>query len=379
MEESLYKAVTHYVREEMDKAKAIEEGGDRRRGLVVGFALTALQRRLASSPEAIYRSLQRRKDRLQKRLVELEEIADGTKPVSTPTSTGLSEAELEDFDFDDYDDTELEELEDEAIDQATAAATIPELRDEIAKLATLENLAGAVRASGTDKKWEELSSILQSDEMTSPNGMKRKIIIFTEHKDTLTYLERRIRSLLGKPQAVCVIHGGIRREDRRRTQDAFITNPDVQVLVATDAAGEGVNLQRANLMVNYDLPWNPNRIEQRFGRIHRIGQQEVCHLWNMVAHNTREGAVFERLLDKIEEQRKALGDQVYDVLGDSFIDRSLRDLLIEAIRYGDDPEVRPARCGSSTKTSADDLKMWLPNAPLQSTSSQRPRSTRSAT
>src|SRR3990170_1450837 len=93
-------------------------------------------------------------------------------------------------------------------------------------------------------------------------------------------------------------------------------------------------------MVNYDLPWNPNRIEQRFGRIHCIGQQEVCHLWNMVAHNTREGAVFDRLLDKIEEQRNALGDQVYDVLGDSFIDRSLRDLLIEAIRYGDDPEVR---------------------------------------
>ena len=139
---------------------------------------------------------------------------------------------------------------------------------------------------------------------------------------------------------VCVIHGSIRRQERRRIQDAFINNPDVQILVATDAAGEGVNLQRANLMVNYDLPWNPNRIEQRFGRIHRIGQEEVCHLWNMVAHNTREGAVFDRLLDKIEQQRKALGDQVYDVLGDSFINSSLRDLLIEAIRYGDDPEVR---------------------------------------
>ena len=111
-------------------------------------------------------------------------------------------------------------------------------------------------------------------------------------------------------------------------------------MVATDAAGEGVNLQRANLMVNYDLPWNPNRIEQRFGRIHRIGQTEVCHLWNLVAHNTREGAVFVRLLDKIEEQRKALGGQVYDVLGDSVIDRQLRDLLIEAIRYGDRPDVK---------------------------------------
>ncbi|MEX1093409.1 MAG: helicase-related protein [Acidimicrobiia bacterium] len=340
MEDGLYKAVTHYVRKEMDKAKAIEEGGDRRRGLVVGFALTALQRRLASSPEAIYRSVQRRKERLQKRLMELEAILDGSARVSVGSPKGLSEADLEDFDFDDYDDVELEQLEDEAIDQATAAATVPELRAEIAKLATLEKLAAEVRASGTDKKWEELSSILQSDAMNAPDGTKRKIIIFTEHRDTLHYLERRIRGLLGRPEAICVIHGGLRRADRRRTQDAFITNPDVQVLVATDAAGEGVNLQRANLMVNYDLPWNPNRIEQRFGRIHRIGQQQVCHLWNMVAHNTREGAVFERLLDKIEEQRKALGDQVYDVLGDSFIDRSLRELLIEAIRYGDDPEVR---------------------------------------
>ena len=340
LEDGLYQAVTYYVREEMDKAKAIEEGGDRRRGLIVGFALTALQRRLASSPEAIYRSLQRRKERLQKRLIELEVIADGTAPLKSSLPEGLTEADLEDFDFDDYEDVELEELEDEAIDQATAAATIPELKSEIARLGDLEKIAAQVRASGTDKKWEELSSILQSDAMTGPDGMKRKIIIFTEHRDTLTYLERRIRSLLGKPEAVCVIHGGLNREKRRRTQDAFINDPDVQVLVATDAAGEGVNLQRANLMVNYDLPWNPNRIEQRFGRIHRIGQTEVCHLWNMVAHNTREGAVFERLLDKIEEQRKSLGDQVYDVLGDSFIDRSLRELLIEAIRYGDDPEVR---------------------------------------
>lgn len=340
LEDGLYQLVTRYVLEEMDKAKAIEAGGDRRRGLVVGFALTALQRRLASSPEAIYRSLQRRRERLQKRLTELEAIADGTARMKTALSKGLLEVDLEDFDFDDYEDVELEELEDEAIDQATAAATVPELRKEITHLGTLEKLAAGVRASGTDKKWEELSSILQSDAMTAPDGTKRKIIIFTEHRDTLTYLERRIRGLLGKPEAVCVIHGGLSRADRRRTQDAFITNPDVRVLVATDAAGEGVNLQRANLMVNYDLPWNPNRIEQRFGRIHRIGQTEVCHLWNMVAYKTREGAVFERLLDKIEQQRKSLGDQVYDVLGDSFIDRSLRELLIEAIRYGDDPEVR---------------------------------------
>ena len=111
-------------------------------------------------------------------------------------------------------------------------------------------------------------------------------------------------------------------------------------MVATDAAGEGINLQNANLMVNYDLPWNPNRIEQRFGRIHRIGQTEVCHMWNVVAKGTREGDVFQRLLDKLEVERQALGGRVFDILGEAFDNRSLKDMLIDAIRYGDDPEVR---------------------------------------
>ena len=112
------------------------------------------------------------------------------------------------------------------------------------------------------------------------------------------------------------------------------------VLLATDAAGEGVNLQNANLMVNYDLPWNPNRMEQRFGRIHRIGQREVCHLWNLVAAQTREGEVFNRLLEKLEVERAALGGRVFNVLGEAFSDTSLKDLLIEAIRYGEMPETR---------------------------------------
>ena len=121
-----------------------------------------------------------------------------------------------------------------------------------------------------------------------------------------------------EPEAVVAIHGGVRREERRKVQEASRRTRTCLVLVATDAAGEGINLQRAHLMVNYDLPWNPNRIEQRFGRIHRIGQTEVCHLWNLVADETREGQVFQRLFEKLEEQRKALGDQVFDVLGEAF-------------------------------------------------------------
>ena len=131
------------------------------------------------------------------------------------------------------------------------------------------------------------------------------------------------------------------REDRMIAQEEFRHNPEVQVLLATDAAGEGINLQRAHLMVNYDLPWNPNRIEQRFGRIHRIGQTEVCHLWNLVAAETREGDVYHTLLEKLDEARKALGGQVFDVLGKmQFEGKPLRELLIEAVRYGAQPDVR---------------------------------------
>ncbi len=166
-------------------------------------------------------------------------------------------------------------------------------------------------------------------------------MLFTEHRDTLNYLESRITTLLGRTEAVVVIHGGLGREERMKAQEAFRHDPEVQVLLATDAAGEGINLQRAHLMVNYDLPWNPNRIEQRFGRIHRIGQTEVCHLWNLVAEETREGDVYRRLLEKLEQARQALGGQVFDVIGKlQFEGKPLRDLLIEAIRYGDQPEVR---------------------------------------
>jgi hypothetical protein len=172
------------------------------------------------------------------------------------------------------------------------------------------------------------------------HGEPRKLIVFTEHRDTLRYLVDRIRGLLGRSDAVVEIHGSMARDDRRAVRERFTQDPTCLILVATDAAGEGLNLQRAHLMVNYDLPWNPNRIEQRFGRIHRIGQTEMCHLWNLVAANTREGAVFKRLLDKISEMKEALGDKVFDVLGEAFDEEPLHELLIKAVRKGDDPEMR---------------------------------------
>lgn len=268
-EARLYHDVTTYVREEFNRADALQN--DRRSG-TVGFALTILQRRLASSPEAIYQSLRRRRERLERRLSELE----------------LEQREIQ------------------------LSSSMPDLSQE------------------------DIGELEEAPE----SELTQKLVIFTEHRDTLTYLERKINGLFGRPDAVVVIHGGMGREERRKAQEQFLHDPAVRVLVATDAAGEGINLQRAHLMVNYDLPWNPNRLEQRFGRIHRIGQTEVCFLWNLVADETREGDVYRRLLDKLEEARRALGGKVFDVLGKlQFDGRPLRDLMIEAIRYGDQPEV----------------------------------------
>jgi SNF2 family DNA or RNA helicase len=352
----LYKRVTDYVVEEMNRADRLKAEGEGSRGAIVGFALTGLQRRLASSPEAIYQSLSRRRKRLEKRLGEERTRRRGAELAALMVRNGIRGLD-DDFDFDDLPEGELEELEEELVDEASAARTIADLMQEIATLTDLEELARQLRDSGTDKKWEELSRILRhTPEMHDAAGNQRKLIVFSEHRDTLNYLVRKLRELLGLQDAVVSIHGGMPRDQRRKIQEAFIHDKEVLVLVATDAAGEGINLQRAHLMVNYDLPWNPNRIEQRFGRVHRIGQTEVCHLWNLVAEDTREGQVFQRLFEKLDEQRKALGDQVFDVLGEAFHRRSLRDLLIEAVRYGERPEVKQSLSTVVDATVGDALR-----------------------
>ena len=344
-EVALYVAVTDYVRNEMNRADNL----DGKKKNTVGFALTQLQRRLASSPEAIYQSLKRRHKRLGSRLDEMRLVARGHSVQKSMAETWgeyvvKKQIELPDNinELDDALSAEERELYTaQVVVQATAAETISELEAEIATVKKLEHQALGVVQSGSDRKWDELSLLLQEGaEMYTAEGGRRKLIIFTEHKDTLNYLSDRIRGMLGCPKSVIVIHGGVNRDDRRKLQEEFRNNPDVLVLVATDAAGEGVNLQNANLMINYDLPWNPNRLEQRFGRIHRIGQTEVCHLWNLIAKGTREGDVFQKLFDKLEVEKKALGGKVFDILGEAFENKSLQDLLIEAIRYGESPEVQ---------------------------------------
>ena len=329
LESDLYTHVTDYVKHEMGVADQLE---GKQRGSV-GFALAALQRRLASSPEAIFQSLNRRHARLDKKLREAKLGPRGAVLAET-----LAEVPEDD---EDLSAEEQEQLEETLVDAATNARTIGQLEGEVKVLEGLIVRARRVVTSGQDRKWEELSRILQDDpNMRDAAGSLRKLIIFTEHRDTLNYLHQRIAGLLGKPEAIVTIHGGTPRDERKRVQATFWSDRDVRVLIATDAAGEGVNLQCANLMVNYDLPWNPNRLEQRFGRIHRIGQTEVCHLWNLVAKETREGDVYHRLLEKIRVESKALQGRVFDILGEVFEETSLKDLLLDAIRYGDQPEIR---------------------------------------
>jgi len=343
-EHRLYEDVTDYVRTEFNRAEQAADGRKR----TVGFALTVLQRRLASSPEAIFLSISRRRKRLEEKLKEAHKLGRVSRDTSLDTLVSKVEdyedqlgvgprevQELEDAD-------EVEETEEEVLDLATAATTIRELEGEIFTLKTLEEQARKLRNGSGDRKWVELRDLIQNKhlrigrESVPGNGAEtplRKLIVFTEHKDTLNYLERKLVALRGEGWLV-KITGGMNRRARKNAQEKFLNDPGTTLLLATDAAGEGVNLQRASLMVNYDLPWNPNRLEQRFGRIHRIGQTEECHVWNLVAEDTREGQVYRRLLEKLEAARKALGGKVFDVLGEMFREHSLSDLLMAAVRDG---------------------------------------------
>ena len=338
-EAALYDAVTEYVREEMNRAERLAEGDQRRQN--VGFALQILQRRLASSPAAIHESLRRRREKLERRIEEARLLQRG-RNARLGAASELASYRPEFFeDFDDQPEDEVEAVEERLVDSATAAQTIAELELEIGAahpprgagqgappLGHRHQMARAAehpRPAADDRSPPATAASSSS----SPSRATRSPTSPTRSAPASAAPRPWSRSTAGSPAR------------RAATpSNAFLHDPAVLVMVANDAAGEGVNLQRAHLMVNYDLPWNPNRLEQRFGRIHRIGQTEVCHLWNLVANETREGAVYARLLEKLEAAREALGGRVYDVLGQLFEQKPLRDLLIEAIRYGEQPEVK---------------------------------------
>ncbi|MFO0606367.1 MAG: helicase-related protein [Polyangiales bacterium] len=320
-EQRLYDRVTAYVRAEFDRAEA--QGGAR--GRTVGFALTVLQRRLASSPLAIARSLQARREKLAGRLSALRSAmdVDGDEPTDDELESAL-----------DLPDADAEAEESALAEGASAARTAEELADEVARLESLEGAARALLAARVDRKREAVASLLTAPEMSPAGGRRRKLVVFTEHRDTLTYVADFLGNLRGRPECVVAIHGALDRRQRLEAQRAFTEREEVEFLVATDAAGEGINLQCASLVLNWDLPWSPARLEQRFGRVHRIGQRADCQLWNLVAEGTRETAVFDALCRRLDEESRSLGGQVFDVLGAAFDEKPLREFLLDAVRGG---------------------------------------------
>ena len=300
-EKELYDEVTDYVIEQFQRALR----ADRRS---VGFALIILQRRLASSIRAIRRSLERRRGRL----LELKRLG-----LAVAGEVEIPE-DIEDF-------TEARRWEyEEKFEVLTLAANVEELESEIREVERLVKLAREVEKQGIERKLEELRNVIQA------KGIKdtgEKLLVFTEHKDTLDYLVENLRKWGFK---VACVHGNMPFENRREAEREF--SERTQVMVATEAAGEGINLQFCSLMINYDIPWNPTRLEQRMGRIHRYGQENEVHIYNLIASNTREGAVLSRILEKLELMRKQLGrERVYDVVGKLFEGRSLEELVVEAI------------------------------------------------
>ena len=302
-EMELYNQLSEYVNSQYNKALTKDKKNN------VAFALVILQRRLASSTYALLKSLERR----QARLSELLEGAEERKRTGT------------EVDFETIDDLSEEERwqEEEIWETLSVAENRDELRHEIEILETLAEMAEDILDNETEIKIRELKNTLDRLEKEYPG---EKILIFTESRDTLEHLQAKS---VGWGYTATVIHGGLRLEDRIEAESEFKSR--TQILIATEAAGEGINLQFCHLMINYDLPWNPNRLEQRMGRIHRYGQTKKCSVINLVAEDTREGMVLKALLDKIEEIKSALGsDKVFDVLSEVLYGVNLSQLLLEA-------------------------------------------------
>ncbi|MGC8623937.1 MAG: helicase-related protein [Phycisphaerae bacterium] len=317
---ALYKAVTAYINEFIP-----QQQGQRKTS--AALARTVLQRRLASSACAIHESLKRRLKKQQDLLEELESLSPSQRTRRIESIQGrLADAEQEE---DDLDDAERDAL----IDAYTSAEELDQLRLEIAALKDLAEQARKVREAANDSKLRNLKECLARSTFAELKDGRGKLLLFTEHRDTLNYIKEHLERW---GYTTCEIRGGMNPHERKRAQEAF--RLQVQICVATEAAGEGINLQFCHLMINYDMPWNPTRLEQRLGRIHRIGQREDCYAFNFVATEGEggdaivEGRILERLLKKLEIMKASLAGRVFDVIGEvlALNDVNLPEMLREA-------------------------------------------------
>jgi SNF2 family DNA or RNA helicase len=276
-------------------AKAAAQGDDPR-ARAVGFLMSLYQRRLASSTHAMRHSLENRAKRLEVGLTRAHEIISLVPP-DLPDPEEIEEME-------DYEREKLEKM----LDAITLAANEEQIREETDKLKQLAEQAQLVEDSATEAKLSRLKDLLHQEGFF--DHPEQRLLLFTEFKDTLDYLMGRLKEWGFK---IGCIHGGMKSGFRDQPGTRLYTEQqfkdgDIQVLVATEAAGEGINLQCCHILFNYDIPWNPNRLEQRMGRIHRYGQKSDCLIFNFVATNTIEGKVLQRLLEKLQEIRDALDD-----------------------------------------------------------------------
>mgnify|MGYP005840679579 CR=1 FL=1 len=299
----LYNAVTEYVENHYNKALAKDKRN-------VAFAMVILQRRLASSVRAVRRSLERRRNRLRDLYEKGELIQEGLY---------YTEENLEDLE-----ERERWSKEEELLEKLTSAATLEELKDEIGKLDELIALAKQAEKGESEVKLVQLRKLMEAEGLSRS---QEKLLIFTEARDTQEYLKEKLQAW---GYSVSEIHGGMNLDKRIAAEAEF--KDKTQLMVATEAAGEGINLQFCHLCINYDIPWNPNRLEQRMGRIHRYGQQHEVHIYNLVAVDTIEGKILKKLFEKLDSMRKHMGsDRVFDVIGDVIPGKNLKDLILEAI------------------------------------------------
>ena len=321
-EQGLYDATTQYIAETYNKARILNRSAAR-------LAMSVFQRRLASSTYALMRSFERRLDRLEEAIAlvqagrgdELERRQ--TRIANTPD---FFESRTAEEDADDEGGREGHEAFEESALGGLAAIALIDLREERAVVEDLLAQARRLAEAGEDSKFEKLRAV-----MTDPAFAREKLIVFTEHRDTAEFLVHRLEGL-GFTGQVALIHGGLGYRDREAQVELFRRPAErggATYLVATDAAGEGINLQFCWLMANYDVPWNPARLEQRMGRIHRYGQEhDPVVIVNLIAGETREGRVLKVLLDKLEAIRKQLrSDKVFDVVGRLFENVSLKGYL----------------------------------------------------
>ena len=303
-EKTLYNAMSRYVREQYNLASRSSKGHN------VTFALIILQRRFASSPYALLKSLLRRKARLE------DLLKSGGRPDSDLRKQTNMESAEEMSEQDRW-------AEEEKWEVLSTAQSREDLQEEIGTINKIISKTEKVLKKGSETKLTHLKDTMQEIDRSQPG---EKMLVFTESKDTMSYLAGRVREW---GYSVSTIHGAMSSTERREAEVEF--RDKTRVMVATEAAGEGINLQFCHLMVNYDLPWNPNRLEQRMGRIHRYGQKHPVHVFNLVASDTREGEIMQRLFEKLEIIKDAMGsDKIFDVISEVIPGKSFSGMLLDA-------------------------------------------------